>query len=101
MAMEGIGGVIRKKKEEAKPNTRIHSDAHALADEISTYFNERKRFAMYLGVIKRMGVTQARTLFAEVKADANAQSPRKLFMWLARRKPPEQASGDLAKNPEK
>ena len=83
MAMEGIGGVLRKKAE-AKPNTRIHSEAHALADEISSYFNERKRFAMYLGVIKRIGVAQARANFAEIKAEGNAQNPRKLFMWLAK-----------------
>jgi hypothetical protein len=84
MAMEGIGGVIRKKAE-AKPNTRIHSEAHALADEISTHFNERRRFAMYLGVINRIGVAQARALFAEIKSEGNAQNPRKLFMWLARK----------------
>ena len=84
MAMEGIGGVI-KKKAEAKPNTRIHSEAHALADEISTHFNERKRFAMYLGVIKRLGVPQARALFAEIKSEGNAQNPRKLCRWLAKK----------------
>ena len=83
MGMEGIGGVIRKKAE-AKPNARIHSEAHALADEITTTFNERKAFAMYLGVIKRIGVAKARAIFADVKADANVQNPRKMFMWLAR-----------------
>ena len=82
--MEGIGGVIRKKAE-AKPNLRLHSEAHALADEISSHFNERKRFGMYLGVINRIGVARARAIFADVKSDANVQNPRKMFMWLARK----------------
>ncbi|MEK7545752.1 MAG: hypothetical protein AAB554_01585 [Patescibacteria group bacterium] len=82
-AMEGIGGVIRKRSE-SKPNTRIHSEAHALADEISAHFNERQRFAMYLGVIKRVGVPAARAIFAEIKSESNARNPRKLFMWLAK-----------------
>lgn len=81
--MEGIGGVIRKKAG-SKPNARIHSEAHALADEIAAAFDERKAFAMYLGVIKRVGVARARAIFAEVKSDASVRNPRKMFMWLAR-----------------
>lgn len=82
--MEGIGGVIKKKLAKGE-NRRLHSEAHVLADEISTLFNERKRFAMYLGVIKRLGVSKARAIFAQVKADSGAVgNPRKLFMWLAR-----------------
>lgn len=82
--MEGIGGVI-KKRPVAKENKRLHSEAHVLADEISTHFNERKKFAMYLGVINRLGVARARAIFAEVKSEpATIENPRKLFMWLAR-----------------
>jgi len=82
--MEGIGGVIRKRPV-AKENRRLHSEAHVLADEISAYFNERKMFGMYLGVISRLGVPKARAIFAEVKAEAGTvQNPRKLFMWLAK-----------------
>lgn len=108
--MEGIGGVIRKKVDEAarapkkKPSsgqlpgmesreTRkeryMHSEAHALAAEISAHFAERKKFALYLAIIRRLGVPQARTLFAEIKSgDANVASPRKFFMWSARRTRP-------------
>lgn len=82
--MEGIGGVI-KKRANVPANTRLHSEAHVLADEMSTYFNERGRFAMYLGVINRLGVPKARAIFAELKAESGAvQNPRKLFMWLAK-----------------
>jgi hypothetical protein len=109
MGMEGIGGVIRKKAEEAgrepkkKPSGQLpgmesreprkerymHSEAHALAAEISAHFAERKKFALYLAIIRRMGVQQARTLFAEIKSgDANVASPRKFFMWSTRRTTP-------------
>ena len=95
MAMEGIGGVIRKSAA-APANKRLHSEAHVLADEISSFFNERKRFAMYLGVIKRLGVSKARSIFSIIKSDTKADNPRKLFMWMARN-----PGEDPLKNPEK
>ena len=82
--MEGIGDVI-KKKAGTRANARLHSEMHVLADEISAYFHEPRRFAMYLGIIKRLGASKTRAIFARVKAEsAEAQSPRKLFMWLTR-----------------
>lgn len=102
--MEGIGGVIKRRAEDAKrkperknshlpgiemPQVRteryMHSDAHVLAAEISAYFSERKKFAVYLATIRRMGVPQARALFSSIKSgDANVHSPRKFFMWVSR-----------------
>lgn len=81
--MEGLGDILKKR---AQPtNKRLHSEMHVLADEMSAYFNERKKFGMYLGVIKRLGVAKARSIFAEIKSEAaNVQTPRKLFMWLAK-----------------
>jgi len=80
--MEPIGGVIRKKAGDA-PNKRLHSEAHVLADEISAYFNERKKFGMYLGVIKRVGVPKARALYAAIKSEGgNVRNPRRFFVWL-------------------
>ncbi len=82
--MEGLGDLI-KKNEKRGANRRLHSEAHVLADEISAWFNEHKRFAMYLGVIKRLGVAKTRAIFATVKSDAaRIENPRKLFMWLTR-----------------
>lgn len=102
--MEGIGGVIRRRasdqggKKPAKSKAHlpgiempraekyIHSPEHALAAEISAYFAERGKFAVYLGIIKRMGMAQARTLFSSIKSDdANVRSPRKFFMWLSKK----------------
>lgn len=99
--MEGIAGILRKRSSDGakpKPGTSgqlpglesdgrpkerfMHSDAHVLAAEVSAHFGERKRFAAYLAVIRRMGVPQARTLFSSIKSgDANAANPRKFFMW--------------------
>ncbi len=105
--MEGIGGIIRRKStDDAKkkpgklgqlpgletPETRkeryMHSEAHVLAAEVSAHFGERKKFAAYLAVIRRMGVPQARTLFSSIKSgDANVANPRKFFMWTSKREP--------------
>jgi len=65
------------------PNRRLHSEIHVLADEISSFFGERRLFARYLGVIKRIGVTKARTIFSEVK-QSGAREPHKLFFWKCR-----------------
>jgi len=70
-----LQGRVQKKR-----NLNLHSEIHALADEISSYFGERKKFGMYLGVIKRIGVTRARAIFSEVR-DGNARDPHKLFIW--------------------
>ena len=78
--MEGITAIIKARAKARNKN--IHSEAHYWADVISTEFHERKRFAMYLGVIKRIGAKEAQRLFAEIK-DSNAKSPGKLFVWKA------------------
>lgn len=82
--MEGISGIL-KKRAATPANKRLHSEVHVLADEISSYFNERKLFGMYLGIIKRLGVSKTRALFSQIKDErANVDNPRKLFMWLAK-----------------
>lgn len=78
--MEGLKTILRKRVRTRNKN--IHSEAHYWADVISREFHERKRFAMYLGIIKRIGAKSAQRIFAEVK-DSNAKSPGKLFVWKA------------------
>jgi hypothetical protein len=88
--MEGIGRVIRKKVEKGA-NHRLHSEAHVLADEMIAYFGEPKKFGMYLGVIKRLGVARARSIFSAMKSDGgDIRNPRKFFMWLTSKKPDDQ-----------
>ncbi len=89
--MDKIGKIVASRVQ-PKPNYRLHSEMHALADEISAYFGERSRFAMYLGAIKRVGAARARAIFAEIK-QSDARDPRKLFFWKTK------ASPDSAKRP--
>lgn len=66
-------------------NKKMHSPAHLLADEIIHSFSEPKRFAMYLGVINRIGVIRSRQIFQELQASHHTiTSKRKLFMWHAK-----------------
>lgn len=74
---------LLKSKVSAKTNKNIHSEVHYWTDVISTAFGERKRFAMYLGVIKRIGIKEAQKIFNEIK-DSRVTSPGKLFMWKAK-----------------
>ncbi|MBI5254685.1 hypothetical protein HY932_02810 [Candidatus Falkowbacteria bacterium] len=79
--MDNIAGIIKAKKTK---NPNIHSEAHYWADVISTAFGERKKFAMYLGVIKRIGVPRARQIFGEIQ-ESNAKQPGKLFVWKSKK----------------
>lgn len=76
--MEGIKNIIKKRS--GNKNKNIHSETHYWADVISSEFHERRRFAMYLGIIKKIGIKEAKKIFAEVK-QSNAKNPAKLFVW--------------------
>ena len=78
--MEGINKIIKARVK--RKNKNIHSEAHYWADTISSALGERKRFAMYLGIIRRIGVKDAQRIFSEIK-ESNAKSPGKLFVWKA------------------
>jgi len=71
---------------EFKPVRGIHSEIHALAKDISEYCREPKKFALYLGIIKRIGKNRAYQIFSEIKQSKNIKSPAKLFMFLSRTK---------------
>lgn len=81
--MEGIQNIIKARRN--LKNRNIHSEAHYWADEISREFHERKRFAMYLGIIKRIGIKPAQKIFSEIK-QSQAKNPAKLFVWKTSRK---------------
>ena len=84
--MDGIKGILSKRLK-AAPNKKLHSPAHLLADEITTTFGERKRFAMYLGVINRVGVEKARGIYRRLIQEKGALNHGKLFMFLCRKEP--------------
>jgi len=68
-----------------KPARGIHSEIHALAKEISEYCKEPKKFALYLGIIKRIGKNRAYQIFSEIKQSKNVKCPAKLFLFLSRK----------------
>ena len=81
--MEGIKNIIKHRANVRNKN--IHSEAHYWADIISSAFGERKRFAMYLGIIQRIGIKNAQKNFTEIHQSA-AKNPGKLFVWKAGKK---------------
>src|SRR3989344_8950174 len=70
-----------------KPEHGMHSEAHALAKEISEFCGEPKKFGMYLGIIKNMGLPRAYQVFAELKQGKEVKTPGKLFLYLSAYKP--------------
>jgi hypothetical protein len=77
--MDTISDIL-KKNQNVKANKNIHSEIHYWADVISTAFGERKKFGLYLGIIKRVGVSRARQIFGEIQ-ESNPDNPAKLFVW--------------------
>lgn len=63
-------------------NKNLHGPEWVLADEISSYFGEKKSFAVYLGIIRRLGMARARKNFVDAK---EAKEPKKLFMFLSKK----------------
>jgi hypothetical protein len=97
--MDGFKELLAKRDQRAKPNPKLHSEAHMLADEISSTFGERKRFAMYLGVIKRVGSAQARQIFRQLQLEGKGHLG-KLFMYLCSKAAKEAKAKKLLEGPE-
>ncbi len=76
---------ILKSAPNLKPMKGIHSEIHALAKEISEYCNEPKKFALYLGIIKRIGKKRAYQIFSQIKRSKDIKTPAKLFMFLSKK----------------
>ncbi len=69
------------KIKEKKRERGIHGPIHALAKEISETFGEPKKFAMYLGIIKNIGLKKGYKIFSEIKQNKKIRSPGKLFVY--------------------
>ena len=66
-----------------RPQRGLHSAKHLLAKEISEYCREPEQFAMYLGIIKNIGLARAHQIFAEMKQSRRVKTPGKLFLYLS------------------
>jgi len=71
-----LGGVIGR-----KPNKKLHSKEHLLADDLSRMMAEPKRFASYLGIAKLYNEDDLRALAKRVtgKKDLPLESRGKYF----------------------
>ena len=79
---ELIDSVIPRKEDKEIESRQIHSEEHLLAKEISEYCGEPKKFAMYLGVITRIGKSSAYKIFGEMKHDTfKPRNPGRWFMY--------------------
>lgn len=93
MANEDIKELLRQKAEKltkgSKPERGIHSPLHSLAKEVSEYCQETEEFAMYLGVIKNIGLTKGYRIFSEIKQsrDVRMADRGKLFLYKSKYKP--------------
>lgn len=79
----GANGLRKIEFFHKKPERGIHSEMHALAKEVSEYCGEPKKFAMYLGVIKNVGLPRAYKIFSEIKQGKDIKTPGKLFLYLS------------------
>ena len=86
-------------KSRFKPVRGMHSEIHALTKDISEYCGEPKKFALYLGIIKRIGKNRAYQIFSEIKQSKNIKSSARLFMFLSKtKKSPVKPSQTWSKN---
>jgi hypothetical protein len=86
--VESFGKIAKfkeKKAEKPKVNPHLHSPAHLLADELSLKFNDRKHFALYLGMAVKYNHEFLRKIMGEVLENSNVKTPGKLFTYLIKK----------------
>ncbi len=86
--VESLGKITKKLSgltTKVKPNKHLHSPAHLLAEELSVKFNDRKHFALYLGMATRYHHDFLRKIMGEVLENKNIQTPGKLFSYLVKK----------------
>ena len=74
---------IVDKYEIKKTEKGIHTEIHALAKDVSEYCDEPEKFAMYLGIIKNIGLKNAYQIFSEIKQNKKVKTPGKLFVYMS------------------
>jgi hypothetical protein len=88
--MESLGKIAKFSSVKPKKDVHLHSPAHLLADELSVKFNDRKHFALYLGMAVKYDHQFLRKIMGEVLENRNVQTPGKLFTYLIKKRNQEQ-----------
>ena len=65
----------------------IHSHEHEIAREVSEYVGKPKKFALWLGIVKRVGAGEMIGLIKQMK-ERGVTSPRYLMVCVRNIKPP-------------
>lgn len=76
---------VEKNYLKKRSEQHIHSPAHALADELSVKLNDRKHFALYLGMATRMDHGFLRRIAGEVLESKTTKNPGALFAYLVKK----------------
>ena len=87
--MESLGKITKNLlKTSAKPkaDTHLHSPAHLLADELSVKLNDRKHFALYLGMATKHDHQFLRKILGEVLESKTVKTPGRLFAFLVKKR---------------
>ncbi len=91
--VESLGKITKKLSKgvvKPKTNPHLHSPAHLLAEELSVKFNDRKHFALYLGMATRHSHEFLRKIMGDVLEGKTVQTPGKLFSYLVKKSNQEQ-----------
>ena len=86
--MESLGNIAKfnqKKSAKPKADTHLHSPAHLLADELSVKLNDRRHFAVYLGLATKLDHNFLRSVLGQVLEGREIKTPGKLFMYLVKK----------------
>ena len=80
-----IADLSPKFSKNSKPDSHLHSPAHLLADELSVKLNDRKHFALYLGMAMRHDHQFLRSIMGQVLESKTVATPGKLFAYLVKK----------------
>lgn len=62
----------------------IHSEAHALALDLSNACGEPKKYALYLGIVSRVGLVRGYVMLSKLKDPRSGiKHPARWLMWQA------------------
>ena len=75
---------MEKVVKKSVPIKGIYTEKQDLARTLANYFNEPKKFGMYMGVIGKQGIDKCYKIYAELKERGIKQG--RLFMWRIKRK---------------
>ena len=86
--MESLGNIAKfqgRKSVRPKINPHLHSANHLLADELAIKLNDKKHFALYLGMAKRHDHQFLRKILGEVLEKNVVETPGRLFSYLVKK----------------